>query len=93
MLRTAPQMVEEAVTRLLEENPTFRRFYDPMKSVVDNYQRGPRVWVFVDQYLRTHYAEQFEEVRDRYDTKLAAIDKQIALLRKTTERATDPVGA
>jgi hypothetical protein len=93
MLRTAPHIVEEAVTRLLEENPTFRQFYDPTTSVVDNYQRGPRVWVFVDQYVRVHYAEQFEEIRNRYDTKLAAIGKQMALLQKATVKATDTVRA
>src|SRR5262249_11137177 len=79
ILRTSPHIVEEAVTRLLEENPTFRQFYDSTRSVVDNYQRGPRVWVFVDQYVRTHYAEQFEEIRNRYDTKLATLGKQMAL--------------
>ena len=87
ILRTSPHIVEEAVARLLEENPTFRQFYDSAKSVVDNYQRGPRVWVFVDQYVRTHYAEQFEEIRNRYDTRLVAIGEQLALLQQTAEMA------
>ena len=83
LLDSSPHIVEQAVSALLEENPAFRRYYNRTKSVKENYQSGPRVWVFIDQYMRQYYPEQFPIIHELYERKISAMEQRIAALQAT----------
>lgn len=81
LLDALPQCMEQTVAILLQENPTFQRYYDRAKSLKENYLSGPRVWVFVDQYLWRHEPAHFPTVRDLYDEKISALEQRITALQ------------
>jgi hypothetical protein len=75
MLDTMPQIIEQSVMSLCEDNPTFRQYYDRAKSLTENYAVGPRIWVFVDQQVRKLHPEHFQTILDTYESKLAVLGK------------------
>jgi hypothetical protein len=81
LLNSLPHLIEHTVAVLLQENPTFQWYYDRTKALRENYLSGPRVWVFVDQYVWKHDPEQFLTVRDLYDLKISALEQRISALQ------------
>jgi hypothetical protein len=82
IILSSPELAEEAAKALAQEVTWFRNQYDPGRSILENYQKVPGLWVEMDRYLEEHYPERFREVQDKYDGQLEAISKKIAELEQ-----------
>ena len=77
-----PELAEEAVKALAQEVQWFKNQYDPGRSVLENYQKVPGLWIEMDRYLEAHHPERFGEIQEKYDGQLEEIVKKIAELEQ-----------
>jgi hypothetical protein len=77
-----PELAEEAAKALAQEVQWFKNQYDPGRSVLENYQKVPGLWIEMDRYLEAHYPERFGEIQEKYDGQLEAISQKIAELEQ-----------
>ena len=81
MAAESPGILEQAAAELLPESVGFRHFYDRDKSALENYQARKAVQALRNPFLERHAPERFEAVKQRYATRIAAIDAQAAALQ------------
>jgi hypothetical protein len=43
----------------------FKNQYDPGRSVLENYQKVPGLWIEMDRYLEAHHPERFGEIQEK----------------------------
>ena len=77
-----PELAEEAAKALAQEVQWFKNQYDPGRSVLENYQKVPGLWIEMDRYLEEHHPERFGEIQEKYDGQLEEIGKKIAELEQ-----------
>jgi hypothetical protein len=77
-----PELAEEAAKALAQEVQWFKNQYDPGRSVLENYQKVPGLWIEMDRYLEAHHPERFGEIQEKYDGQLEEIGKKIAELEQ-----------
>jgi tetratricopeptide (TPR) repeat protein len=77
-----PELAEEAVKALAQEVQWFKNQYDRGRSVLENYQKVPGLWIEMDRYLEAHHPERFGEIQEKYDGQLEEIGKKIAELEQ-----------
>jgi hypothetical protein len=77
----SPGILEQAAAELLTESFGFRQFYDRDKPALENYQARKAVQALLNPFLERHAPERFEAVKQRYTTRIAAIDAQVAGLQ------------
>jgi hypothetical protein len=53
-------MLEEAVTALQAQDRLFRQYYRPDKTLVENYEERPMLYIPIDNFLKEHYPERFQ---------------------------------
>jgi hypothetical protein len=82
IIQASPELAEEAAKALAQEVQWFKNQYDPGRSVLENYQKVPGLWVEMDKYLEEHHAERFGEIQEKYDGQLEDIGKKIAELEQ-----------
>jgi hypothetical protein len=76
LLTDAPMLLEEAVEYVFRENPLLRKIRQPGKTLLENYQEKPLLWVLVDQYFMRRFPEHFLIVRERFDGQITALEKK-----------------
>ena len=83
IILSSPELAEEAAKALAQEVQWFRNQYDPGRSVLENYQKVPGLWIEMDRYLEQHHPERFGEIQEKYDGNLEEIGKKIKELEQT----------
>jgi hypothetical protein len=83
IILSSPELAEEAVKALAQEVQWFKNQYDPGRSVLENYQKVPGLWIEMDRYLEQHHPERFGEIQEKYDGQLEEIGKKIEELEQT----------
>jgi hypothetical protein len=79
---TSPELAEEAAKALAQEVTWFKNQYDPGRSVLENYQKVPGLWIEMDRYLEEHHLDRFGEIQEKYDGQLEEIGKKIEELEQ-----------
>ena len=82
IILSSPELGEEAAKALAQEVTWFKNQYDPGRSVLENYQKVPGLWIEMDRYLEAHHPERFREIQEKYDGQLEAISQKIAELEQ-----------
>jgi hypothetical protein len=82
IILSSPELAEEAAKALAQEVPWFKNQYDPGRSILENYQKVPGLWVEMDRYLEQHHPERFREIQEKYDGQLEEIGKKISELEQ-----------
>jgi hypothetical protein len=82
IILSSPELAEEAAKALAQEVQWFKSQYDRGRSVLENYQKVPGLWVEMDRYLEAHHPERFGEIQEKYDGQLEAIGQKIAELEQ-----------
>jgi hypothetical protein len=80
MIATTPVLPEEEVTALLAQDSTFRQYYQPHKSPLENYRARAFVYLPIESFLTEHYPEHFQALYAARNAELAALDEKIAAL-------------
>jgi len=73
-------VLEAAVPELHAANFIFRQFYEPDKSVLENYQTSPMLRMGFIPYLERHAPERVQAIRQRYAVEIADVEERIAAL-------------
>jgi hypothetical protein len=80
LIEASPDLLEEAVTALREQNSTFWQGYSPGQDPLKDYRERPSLYVPVENFLTQRYPEHFQALTVAYDIQVAALDEQIATL-------------
>ena len=73
-------VLEAAVPELHAANFIFRQFYEPDKSVLENYQTSPMLRMGFIPYLERHAPERVQAIRQCYAVEIADVEERIAAL-------------
>jgi hypothetical protein len=82
MLQDSPALLDEVMAAVLTQNPLCQRYYDTSRTSEENYREALGLWAFVDIALEQQYPERFQDLCDRYDADLAAMERHIATLEQ-----------
>jgi hypothetical protein len=66
----------------VQEVQWIKNQYDPGRSVLENYQKVPGLWIEMDRHLEAHHPERFGEIQEKYDRRLEEIGKKIMELEQ-----------
>jgi hypothetical protein len=67
---------------VLTQNSLCQRYYDMSRTSEENYREALGLWAFVDIALEQQYPERFQDLCDRYDADLTAMERHIATLEQ-----------
>jgi hypothetical protein len=82
LLQASPALLEEVMAAVLTQNPLCQRYYDMSRTSEENYREALGLWAFVDIALEQQYPECFQDLCDRYDADLTAMERHIATLEQ-----------
>ena len=75
-------LLEEVIAAVLTQNPLCQRYYNTSRTPEENYREALGLWAFVDIALEQQYPERFQDLCDRDDDDLTAMERQIATLEQ-----------
>ena len=78
----SPEVMDQALAILLEENYLFRQLYVHEKTPVENYRSRPMLQMGFDPYLERQDPTRFEAVKRDYARRIAVLDDQIAACKQ-----------
>jgi hypothetical protein len=82
MIAASPELAEEAIEGLLQENSWFKKQYQPGRSALENYQKVPLLWIEVDRCVEERHPERFKAIQGKYDAPLDAINQKMMELER-----------
>ena len=82
LVTNSPSLLEEAIRVLREEDADFESVYQfcksSGKSPLEKYQSSSLLYPLIDKRLEQHYPEHFQDIRDKYDSRLHEMNDRLA---------------
>ena len=73
-------MPEDAVTALLEKDPSLRQKYQPGETSAENYRKRVYVYIQIDDFMEQCFPQRSQTPHDTLKARLVALNEKIATL-------------
>ena len=79
-----PEVIEELLQVIREEEPNYEILYKATKSPLENYHEGV-ISLPVNERLKAKYPEKYQEAEQEHQSRLGKIESEISELRASLE--------
>jgi hypothetical protein len=80
MVEETPALIEPVIEQVLAEEPSYRQFYEPDKTLIQNYCDHAFLAAAVEMPVMQRYPERFAAVHTTYERQMAELNRRIRSL-------------
>jgi hypothetical protein len=80
MADETPTLIEHLIENVLTEEPSYRQFYEPDKTLIQNYREHAFLAAAVETQVIQRYPERFVAIRAAYERQVTILNSRIGSL-------------